>query len=134
VYQFLHLLAGGAHAATVGLSAVRAEDILCVSQGQRQFATSGRAQKQLSVRDMVFSHTLDEPLLDGRLSYDVFELHGLVFRRAKIQFSSIYFDKKAIFQIISHISEIFGKKYYFCSINLETKYDENSLHQDHRTE
>ena len=83
--EFLHLLAGRTSAATVGLGAVRAKDILCISQGQRQFAASRRPQKELCVRNMVVPHTRDEPLLDGGLSYDVFELHFLCFDGSKIQ-------------------------------------------------
>ena len=75
--QFLHLLAGGANTAAVGLGTVRTKDILGVSQGQRQLAASGRSQKELCVRDVVFPHAVDQPLLDGGLAYDVFELHGI---------------------------------------------------------
>lgn len=32
-------------------------------------------------------------------------------------FSGIYFDKKAVFNEISHKSEISKKKYYLCGIN-----------------
>jgi hypothetical protein len=28
------------------------------------------------MRDMVFPHTLDKPLFDGGLTYDIFELHS----------------------------------------------------------
>ena len=94
MHQFLHLLTGGAYAAAVGLGAIRAEDILGVSQGQRQLAASGRAQKELRMRDMVFLHALDKPLFDGGLAYDVFELHDILFRRAKIQFFGYLSQKR----------------------------------------
>jgi hypothetical protein len=95
MHQFLHFLAGGAHATAVGLGAVRTEDILGVGQGQRQFPASGRTQKELCVRDMVFPHTLDKPLFDGALAYDVFELHDILFLRAKIQFF-VYLSQKRL--------------------------------------
>jgi len=76
MHQFLHLLAGGAHAATVCLGAVRAKDILRIGQGQGQLAASGRPQKQLCMRYMVFPHAGDEPLLYGGLADDVFKLHS----------------------------------------------------------
>ena len=75
--QFLHLLACGAHATAIGLGTVWAEDILRVGQGQRQLAASGRTQKELGMRDMVFPHTLDKPLFDGGLAYDIAEPHSL---------------------------------------------------------
>ena len=78
MHQLLHLLAGGAHAAAVGLGAVGAEDILGVGQGQGQLAASGRTQKELCVRDMVVAHACDEPLFDGGLADDVFELHNSI--------------------------------------------------------
>ena len=93
--QFLHLLAGGAHAAAVGLGAVRAEDLLRVGQGQRQFAASCGTQKELCVRDMIFPHALDKPLFNGALAYDVFELHDILFLRAKIQFF-VYLSQKRL--------------------------------------
>ena len=78
MHQFLHLLAGGAHTAAVGLGTVWAEDILRVCQGQRQLAASGRTQKELGMRDMIVFHALDKPLFDGGLADDVFELHQYI--------------------------------------------------------
>ena len=77
MHQFLHLLAGGTYATTVGFRPIWAEDILRVSQSQRQLSAPRWPQKELGVRDMIVPHTCDEPLLDGLLSYDVFELHSL---------------------------------------------------------
>ena len=62
MYQFLHLLASWAHAATVGFSAIWAKDMLGVGQGQRQFPASGRTQKELGVRNVIVPHTGDEAL------------------------------------------------------------------------
>ena len=85
MYQFLHFLACRAHTAAIGLGTVWAEDILRVGQGQRQLAASSRTQKELGMRDMVFPHTLDKPLFDGGLAYDVFELHSDSISGSKLQ-------------------------------------------------
>ena len=73
--EFLHLLASGTNAATIGFRTVGTQNVLRVGQGQRQLATARWTQKELGVRHMVVLHALDKALLEVGLSDDVFELH-----------------------------------------------------------
>ena len=46
------------------------------------------------MRDMVVPHALDKPLFDGRLAYDVFELHDIYFGEQKYSFLGIVPEKR----------------------------------------
>ena len=87
--QLADLLTAWANSTTIRCRTMRTKDVLRVGQGQRQFSVAFRTQKQLGMRHTVLLHTEDQLVFHFLLADDVFELHRVVFQRAKIMFFSL---------------------------------------------
>jgi hypothetical protein len=124
MHQLPHLLAGWAHATAVSFRPIRTKYILRVGQSQRQFPASRRPQKELGVRDMIFFHALDEPLLNGGLSYDIFELHGRFVSESKnTVFKHLFRLKRRFFKKFRLYAKYSKKRIIFAASIKKTHMD-----------
>jgi len=93
MYQLVPLYARRASAASIFLIAIGAAKIACVGQCQRQFATTLRPGKQLSMRNTSFSHFLYQLFFGCLLPYDVFKIeHFLADDQGLINLFSYFTD------------------------------------------
>ena len=87
--QLANLLATRANPTTIRRRPMLAQDILRIRQSHRQFPVPLGSQKQLRMRHAVLLYAEDQLAFHFLLADDVFELHRVVFQRAKIMFFSL---------------------------------------------